>query len=450
MTMDAGTGHIIGGPADPDYDGAVLTSDLAVGDLVLHVDDTADFDEDAAERDAEVIVGMELGDDGDLDPTTGTFMAYTGCDDDAGTVTLAAASTVAASSGDRVYIANPVSGLPVGELEVQVAIDNADTTGDALSAILDLALLDAAGDVDLSEMAVELGIDEDDQLIVRKLLGLGRKMGSVKGIEEDPVVATGPGDIVLPLTHHPMPGTLHVHWAGVRQHKAEWTMADDGWSITVADPGGVIEAGDELVAQYLYTDPATKPPPPPPTVDVIGFTDIFGGDTTVAVPAGTQAGDLLVLTMQAGFFTPSIGAAWLDTIYTDGGHWILGYVVSDGSTSYPITVNSSGGDGAGILMALRVVGTVTSTTTGGGDGPAVAGASSGALGVVALTGLAGTVAGGFSGGTTDTGGHWTTIEGLRSSKASVLVAVMLTPPVDGSWPASATLASWNAMTVAIS
>jgi hypothetical protein len=65
---------------------------------------------------------------------------------------------------------------------------------------------------------------------------------------------------------------------------------------------------------------------------VIGFTDIFGGDTTVAVPAGTQAGDLLVLTMQAGFFTPSIGAGSLSgPIASTGELLITGtYALADG------------------------------------------------------------------------------------------------------------------------
>ena len=56
------SGHIVGGPVDPEYDGAVLTADLALGDTVLHVDDTGDFDEDAAERGAVLLIGVDLDD----------------------------------------------------------------------------------------------------------------------------------------------------------------------------------------------------------------------------------------------------------------------------------------------------------------------------------------------------------------------------------------------------
>lgn len=83
--------QVIGGPASPSYHGAALTADLNIGDTVLHVDDTADFDEEAAAHGGAVMMALNLGADGMIDPTSGTVLPYLTCTsaDDAGTVLTA-------------------------------------------------------------------------------------------------------------------------------------------------------------------------------------------------------------------------------------------------------------------------------------------------------------------------------------------------------------------------
>ena len=71
--------QIIGGPASPSYDGATLTADLHVGDTVLHVDDVADFDEDAALYGGAVMIGLDLNIDGTVNAATGTVLPYLTC-----------------------------------------------------------------------------------------------------------------------------------------------------------------------------------------------------------------------------------------------------------------------------------------------------------------------------------------------------------------------------------
>jgi hypothetical protein len=261
------SGHIIGGPADPDYHGAVLTADLAVGDSVIHVDDVADFDEDAAERDARILLGVDSTQDGNLDAATATSLAYVTCDDDASTVTLTAPSTVAASSGDRVYVQDPISGLPVVDYVVLVAHDDGDTTGDALPVTLTHAI--AAGVSDLSDLdgqSITFEEDDDGELIASDLPGLNASTGEVRGYQ-DALTVTALGDQILHLTYKPLPNTtVHLYWNGIFQTDDQWSR--DGWDITIPDGAGIIEVGDQLVAKYLYNDPTTKPPTPDVVIDV--------------------------------------------------------------------------------------------------------------------------------------------------------------------------------------
>lgn len=251
-------GHIIGGPADPDYHGAVLTADLAIGDMVLHVDDVADFDEDAAERDARIMLGVDSTTEGALDASTATSLAYVTCDDDASTVTLLTASTVAASSGDRIYVQDPVSGLPVVDYVVMVALDDGDTTGDSLPVTLSSGLASTVGDLsDLSDQSITFEEDDDGELIATDLPGASPSTGAVKAYQ-DSLTVTALGDQTLRLTYRPLPDTsVHLYWNGVFQPDDQWTR--DGWAMTIPDGSGYIEVGDELVAKYLYTDPTTNP-----------------------------------------------------------------------------------------------------------------------------------------------------------------------------------------------
>jgi hypothetical protein len=265
-------GHIIGGPADADYDGAVLTQALSIGDTALHVDDVADFDEDASKRGAAVMLDVNFDINGDLDTASATTLAYTTCDDDLSTVTLAAPSPVAGDVGDRVYIQDPVTGHPVGRLSVWVAMDDDDTSGDALRAVVDISLMATVDDMDLTDLAVDVEIDEDDQLVIRSFPGLTQAQSEVKFMQ-DQLTVTAAGDQILTLTYRPITNSEHLYWDGDYQPGSEW--ARDAWDVTIPDPTGVIEIGDTLVMEYAYKDPTTKPAEGAPesgtfTIDVPG------------------------------------------------------------------------------------------------------------------------------------------------------------------------------------
>lgn len=290
-------GHIIGGPADPDYDGAVLTADVAVGDTVLHVDDTADFDEDAAKRDAVLFLGVDLATDGNPDPSTGAALAYSTCDDNTQTVTLTSASTVTASTGDRIYLKDPVSGGCVGTTEVQVAVDNGDQTGDALSAYVDVSLIEAVGDIDLTDLAVDLDDDEDGQLFVAGFPGLSQPQGAVKFYQDETIAAGAGGTVTLNLTYQPIVNSEHLYIGGVYQRGAAWSR--DKWTVTIPDTTGRLKSGNKVAMEYAYRNPATAPVPTysgPSSHALSGTWGSYPSSfiTSQALPVGTQVGDLLV------------------------------------------------------------------------------------------------------------------------------------------------------------
>lgn len=275
------TGHVIGGPADTDYDGGVLTADLAIGDTVLHVDDTADFDEDASLRDASLVLNVDF--DAVGNQTDGTALAYTTCDDDAGTVTLAAVSPLAASTGDRVYLQDPVSGGLVGRVELLVSIDGGDSTGDPVPAYIDVALLEAAGDVDLNEMAVELDEDEDGQLYVSGFPGMVTRQGAVRFKALDSHTVTTLGDQTMALTYLPIPESEHLRWNSQSQDYDDFSR--DARIVTIPDPDGVLELGDRLTMQYAYTYGVATPLLSIPLGTSWAYANGLGSSTTYAAPA---------------------------------------------------------------------------------------------------------------------------------------------------------------------
>jgi hypothetical protein len=74
----------------------------------------------------------------------------------------------------------------------------------------------------------------------------------VLGFEESPKVVAAAGNQTLYLTHTPIDGTLHITWNGLDQPQSVWSIEDN--RVTVLDPTSLLLAGDELVAQYLYSD----------------------------------------------------------------------------------------------------------------------------------------------------------------------------------------------------
>lgn len=253
-------GHIIGGAPDADYHGSALTADLAIGDTVLHVANTVDFDENGITNASKVMLGLDVTADGELDTTAATLLPYDTCDFDTLTVTLSAPSTVAAVAGDMVYVLDPATGGPVVDHTVWVSLDSADPNGDALPATLAYGLIDSIGDSDdITGQAVTIEEeDEDDELFVTNISGSARSTGVVKAMQ-DALTITAAGDQTLHLTYVPMTNSEHLYWNGVYQPGSQWER--DKWTVSIADGEGYFAIGDELVMEYLYTDPTKAPPP---------------------------------------------------------------------------------------------------------------------------------------------------------------------------------------------
>lgn len=318
-------GHVMPGSSpDPDYHGATLTADLAIGDTVLHVDDTADFDEDPGDLGAFLMLGLDLASDGTLDLSAASVLSYDTCDEDASTVTLSAPSSVASSAGDRIYVRDPVSGTPVVDYYVMVSLDDGDTTGDALLVTLGHGLsVDIGSASDLSGQSIAFEEDDDGELVATDLPGSSRTVGKVAGFQ-DSVTAAGPGDIDIPLTYRPIPGsTVHAYWGGLFQDDDQWTLDLEAQTVTLHDTDGVIRAGQVVMAKYLYDDPTTK----------------RAGCVTVAPTTGT---DSFI------YFHPYDGTSVLTRYYpaTDGDPYAGD---SYESPTYPFSLSPL--DGSGSVLA---------------------------------------------------------------------------------------------------
>lgn len=381
--------QVVGGPASPSYDGAVLTADLHVGDLVVYVDDTADFDEDASLRDGAIMLAVELNADGTMNPNTGTTMLYRTCDDETDAITLLAASTVAAVAGDHVYIQNPLTGLAVGDSQIMVVLDDADPTGDALVASLDLSLLDGLSYPDLTDHAVELDEDEDGQLVIRGLPGLSQSLPpspavSVKAAQDGTTV-TAPGFTVVNLRFEPIPDTsVHLYWNGLEQPESAYTL--DRYAVNALDVEGRMRAGDVLDVKYLYDSAAQH---------VGSFTylatatipnsGVVNVPRSVTIPAGVAVGDAFVFGISTGpSFGNNAGACTdprmlaqqtADTMF--GSAWPLHLTVGYGRLStlaaLSFTMFASDGANEGWVTFYRVDGPIGATYSVGDPG-GVAGA----------------------------------------------------------------------------
>lgn len=281
-------GHLVG--VSEDQYGSSLSADLTVGDTVLNVDSTVDFDEEFGGT--VLINGSKLDYLAFDDPED-----YDTDGDGPTTLTLTAASAIAADAGDRVFVFDPTTGEddPVTELIALVTIDDRDP-GDALPARVRAGLVDQL-DSDFETYlgkAVELDV-VDGELVLVDILG-SKRTGAVKFMQ-DALTVTGSGEQTLDLTYRPLLNSEHLYWDGVYQPGSEWSR--DQWTVTIPDGGGVIEVGDELVMEYAYTDPTPRPIVPA-SMQFIGTVNIPTGTTAVTPPTGSQVGDLFVFMSTSG------------------------------------------------------------------------------------------------------------------------------------------------------
>lgn len=429
--------------------GSGLDGAHTTGATTLTVQDCSDFDDD-------------LG--GSLTLNGATYV-YSNVDDDAGTLDISPALAANADDGDEATILDPILGSPQYTVTASVTEDGEDP-GDPIEA-------DVASDVveqlpegvrGLAGEAVTITWDEDDDPTVTGLAGLNNaQAGFVRGYQ-DFVTATGPGNLTIPLTHHPLPGsTIHVKWRGVDVPDAQWSLADDNWSLTIQDGNGLIQSGDECWAKYLYNDPATRPVIPA-TLTLIGSSHAVNGATSISMPAGALPGDILVLEMVSrtssspcscadsrfGYSQAALGGVGLpsSSVY-------FGVGTADGSgTAVSITLPTGiGGASRAMLSVFRVTGTVSHTfttlqTSAGGFSPTMpVGAD---MGIVMIVGENNTVAAPI---TADTSGNWTAVaygtDSNNTLQSATHMAYSSSGMPSGLWAGLETSAAWAALTIGL-
>lgn len=163
----------------------------------------------------------------------------------------------------------------------------------------------------------------------------------------DQFLVTAPGTQRVTLTHLPLDHSEHLYWGPIYQRNAFWTRSAGSRAVIIPDPSGHLSPGDVLTFKYAYIPGVPSDESAPGWVaDPVGLTGVWGNQTSITVPSGTQSGDLMVLVMGAvGSFAT---ASSTDSRFTDSrslptsdglanAYW--GY--SDGSGS-PVSISLGG------------------------------------------------------------------------------------------------------------
>ncbi|MBO9523910.1 MAG: hypothetical protein J7518_20440 [Nocardioidaceae bacterium] len=118
----------------------------------------------------------------------------------------------------------------------------------------------------------------------------------------DRLTVTVAGAQSFRLSHVPDEESVFLRWhprglgtAGIAWPNEHFVVDEEAQVIIISDPGHLIEVNDAFSAQYryIYDEPGQVVP------EFIGVTSVIRTTTSVAIPAGTQAGDLMVLTAAA-------------------------------------------------------------------------------------------------------------------------------------------------------
>lgn len=237
--------------------GSILATDAAIGDTAITVDDSADFDE----------AGGTLG-------INGVPAAYTTIDPDADAITLAAALTAAAATGDQVTVWDTTRNTGCTELTAQVAVEGDDDNDDPIMAIVSHALADR-----IPEGIRDAGAGESVQLTldggvwyVTEILGLQPIVdGTMLAGESVGTPAIAPGAITLPLLDPSVsarnlggttttigttpPATATQGDVFINQATGQISVSDGStWTPVTFNASDVIQAGTIDAAQVNVAD----------------------------------------------------------------------------------------------------------------------------------------------------------------------------------------------------
>lgn len=270
---------------DVDALGDTLAADATAGAMSIFVDDAADF---------------ELGDE-----TSGQLLlndvvyTYTDVDDDTGEITLTSGLEGDAEDADDVFVWDPLYEVVSTDKSADVRLHDVEQGGDPIYAVFAQHLVEKLGEGirGVRGETVLLERDRGEWRIVDVLgfgdpdAGLG---GSVRFWDQDTFTVEATGEQELTLTYPPIPGSLHMAWCGVWQPHTEFS--NEGRTVTIPDPDGLLEVDDTIDFRYAYRVGDTRietEVPDPWLLLPAGVPDLNAGLGTTG-PSASGSGDIWI------------------------------------------------------------------------------------------------------------------------------------------------------------
>lgn len=271
--------------------GSELVGAHAADASSLLVEDGADFDEDGGS----LLVGAQVV----------TYSAATHIEaDDTASLTLTATLTAAGSDGDPVLLYDASRAAIASEVYAECEIDG-EAGGDTIRALVAHHLLDSLpeGIRGLVGESVLMAEDGDDWRVI-DVLGLDGEASGPKWEDNDPHTLTAGEVTAGTFTHTLLHSRIVDHHEflamvnGVALGPDRFTLDADEGVVTVT-LGGWETVADNLRFHYGYL----KGPVSVLSGLVLRGSTLFrnaGAFTSAALPAGSQVGDLVVMTGNAG------------------------------------------------------------------------------------------------------------------------------------------------------
>jgi hypothetical protein len=205
------------------------------------------------------------------------------------------------------------------------------------------------------------------------------------------------------LSHVPLEGSEQVFYRGMGLKRSDWYYATEKQIVIPGEPW--FRAGDRCWVDYAYEDSGDDTPDAPNPV-LVGTNTAIGNISSIALPAGVLAGDLIVVTTACSSSVSTSDSRIVGTHQAFGPGELVAWGYADGSGS-PLAVSVTIGSGYGstalaVYRGVRVSGApVQNTTTGSTLTAATIPNAQAAL--VAVLAWTGTVSAGIG---EDTTGAW--------------------------------------------